>query len=134
MVRKTCTERFLHPRNFCAYRRRIRGKSWVCRAGTPPAEVERGKQGCGVVALSFNTTISLLGDITMKKIDQMLALAGIGVLLMLGTGNLAAQQRPGRGNLDPEQFRQRMTERYREQLGVKSDDEWKVIQTRVEKD
>ena len=39
----------------------------------------------------------------------------------------------GRGNFDPEQMRQRMMERYREQLDVKDDAEWKLISTRVEK-
>jgi hypothetical protein len=69
----------------------------------------------------------------MKTVHQMLALAGTAVLLSLGTGNLSAQDRPGRGNFDPEQVRQRMMERYREQLEVKSDDEWKVIETRIGK-
>jgi hypothetical protein len=53
----------------------------------------------------------------------------------LGAGNLAAQERPGRGggDFDPEQFRQRIMERYREQLEVKSDDEWKIIEGRIQK-
>ena len=37
-----------------------------------------------------------------------------------------------RGNFDPAQFRQRMEERMKEQLGV-NDEEWKVIQPRIEK-
>ncbi len=41
--------------------------------------------------------------------------------------------RPGRGNFDPEQFRQRMAERIRERLEVKNDDEWKILQARIEK-
>ena len=69
----------------------------------------------------------------MKQLDQVLALAGIAVLLALGTGNLAAQQRPGGGNGDPAQFRQRMLDNYRERLEIKSDDEWKVIQPLIEK-
>ncbi|MEK7685915.1 MAG: hypothetical protein AAB466_10885 [Verrucomicrobiota bacterium] len=40
--------------------------------------------------------------------------------------------RPGRGG-DPEQFRQRMAERIRERLEVKNDDEWKLLQARIEK-
>src|SRR5213083_1071825 len=71
----------------------------------------------------------------MKKLNQVLALASVAVLVSSGTGNLLAQeqQRPGRGNFDPEQMRQRMMERYREQLEVKGDDEWKVVSERINK-
>lgn len=70
----------------------------------------------------------------MKKLNQMLAVAGVAVVLGLSSGSLAAQDRPqGRGNFDPEQFRQRMMERYKERLEVKSDDEWKIISERIEK-
>jgi hypothetical protein len=66
----------------------------------------------------------------------MLALGGFAMVLALGTTNLAAQERQergGRGNFDPEQMRQRMMERYREALEVKSDDEWKLIEGRITK-
>ncbi len=73
----------------------------------------------------------------MKRPLRYLALAGIATLLSLNTTSLVAQQGAGggggRGNFDPEQMRQRMMERYREQLEVKGDDEWKVIQPRIEK-
>jgi hypothetical protein len=39
----------------------------------------------------------------------------------------------GRGNFDPEQMRQRMMDRYKEVLEVKTDDEWKVIEPRIQK-
>ena len=39
----------------------------------------------------------------------------------------------GRGNFEPEQMRQRMMERYREQLEVTSDSEWNVLEPRVQK-
>jgi hypothetical protein len=42
-------------------------------------------------------------------------------------------QRQGRANFDPEQARQRMMERYKEQLEVKDDAEWKLISDRIEK-
>src|SRR5262249_46971790 len=71
--------------------------------------------------------------IVMKKLRQALVLSGMAMVLTLGTGQLAAQERPGRGNFDPEQFRQRMMERTREQLEIKSDDEWKVIEPRITK-
>lgn len=41
--------------------------------------------------------------------------------------------RGGRGNFDPAQMRQRMMERIREEFDVKSDDEWKIIETRLSK-
>jgi len=69
----------------------------------------------------------------MKTLKRMMVVTGAAALLGLAAGNISAQERPGRGNFDPEQFRQRAMERYREQLEVKNDDEWKVIQTRIEK-
>lgn len=39
----------------------------------------------------------------------------------------------GPGNFDPEQARQRMMERYKEQFGIKDDAEWKIVETRIEK-
>src|SRR4030095_8867093 len=74
----------------------------------------------------------------MNKLNQMLLLAGAALTLCLGTGRLAAQdqqtpQRQGRGNFDPEQARQRMMDRYKEQLEVKDDAEWKLISDRIEK-
>jgi hypothetical protein len=71
-----------------------------------------------------------LQKIVMKNLRQALVLSGVAMVLTLGTGRLAAQNR---GNFDPEQFRQRMMERYREQLEIKSDDEWKVIEPRITK-
>jgi hypothetical protein len=63
----------------------------------------------------------------MNRLSRILLLAGVGGLLSLGTTVLKAQP----GNFDPEQFRQRMMERYRERLEVKSDDEWKIIEPRI---
>ena len=57
-------------------------------------------------------------------------MAGVAAVLALG-GNKALAQ--GRGNFDPEQMRQRMLERFKERLEVKSDDEWKIISERIEK-
>jgi len=69
----------------------------------------------------------------MKNWKQVLILAGVTVALSSGADRLAAQERQGRGNFDPEQMRQRMMERYREELEVKGDDEWKVIEPRITK-
>ena len=66
----------------------------------------------------------------MNKLNRVLLMAGFATLLGVSTANLAAQ---GRGNFDPEQARQRMMERVREQFDVKSDDEWKIIEVRVGK-
>jgi ElaB/YqjD/DUF883 family membrane-anchored ribosome-binding protein len=43
-----------------------------------------------------------------------------------------APQGRQRGNFDPQQFRQRMEERLKEQLQV-NDDEWKALQPKIEK-
>ena len=64
----------------------------------------------------------------MKKLKNGLLLAGVLAALSFGSANVNAQ-----GNFDPAEMRQRMMERVREQLEVKSDDEWKIISERVEK-
>lgn len=69
----------------------------------------------------------------MKILKQAVALAGVATLLSLATTNLSAQERQGRGNFDPEEMRQRMMDRYREQLEVKDDGEWKLIAERITK-
>jgi hypothetical protein len=76
----------------------------------------------------------------MKKLNNVLALAGVAVVLTLSAGQLFAQdQQPqrqrgqGGGNFDPEQMRQRMMDRYKEQLEVKDEAEWKLISDRIEK-
>jgi hypothetical protein len=61
---------------------------------------------------------------------KLMSVAGMAVALCCASTNLQAQERqerqdrPDRGNFDPEQMRQRMMERYREQLEIKNDDEW----------
>lgn len=69
----------------------------------------------------------------MKILKHAIVLAGVATLLNLSTGTLSAQERQGRGNFDPEEMRQRMMDRYREQLEVKNDDEWKLISERITK-
>ncbi len=89
-----------------------------------------------VRALYFTQTTNNLVGKNMKKLNLVLALAGIAVALGLSTGQLAAQGRRGGGNggnFDPAQFQQRMMDRYKEALEVKSDDEWKIISERIEK-
>jgi hypothetical protein len=75
--------------------------------------------------------LTLVGEhISMKKLNQMLAVAGVALALGLSTGHVAAQ---GRGNFDPAQFKQRMMDRYKERLEVTSDAEWKIIEERIDK-
>jgi hypothetical protein len=78
----------------------------------------------------------------MKRTIQRAWLTGIMAVTCLSAAQVLAQPAPGGGgpggpgggpgNFDPAQMRQRMMDRYREQMGVKSDDEWKIIQERVE--
>ena len=82
------------------------------------------------------------------KLNNLLALASVAAVLTLSADQMLAQdQQPqrqrgqggqggqggGRGNFDPEQMRQRLMERYREQLGITDDAEWKLISDRIEK-
>ncbi|MFM8359454.1 MAG: hypothetical protein ACKOET_12975, partial [Verrucomicrobiota bacterium] len=88
----------------------------------------------------------------MKPSSRILGLLSLAAILTLGPAPLTAQEAGGDqnsppqgrrnrgggpgggpGNWDPEQMRQRMMERYREQLGVKDDAEWKLISERIEK-
>jgi len=87
----------------------------------------------------------------MKRVSQWFAVAALATAFTIQTVGLQAQEggqdapRQGRrqggggggqggpGNFDPEQAKQRIMERYREQLGVKDDTEWKLVQSRIEK-
>jgi Spy/CpxP family protein refolding chaperone len=66
-----------------------------------------------------------------------LTLAGVAGALSLTSTTALAQQppqnRPGRGNMTPEEMRQRIMDRVKEQLEIKSEEEWKIIQPRIEK-
>ncbi len=64
------------------------------------------------------------------KLKQMLAIAAIGALMLAGSATIMAQ---GRGNFDPAQMRERIMTRMREQMDVKDDAEWKVIEPRIGK-
>ncbi|HEY5912535.1 MAG TPA: hypothetical protein VJA21_18180 [Verrucomicrobiae bacterium] len=73
----------------------------------------------------------------MKRMNRWVVMAGMAAALGLGTTSALAQQdnqgRPGRGNFDPAQFRERMMERVKEQLEVTEDADWKAIQPLVQK-
>ncbi|MFM7805319.1 MAG: hypothetical protein ACKPGK_12595 [Verrucomicrobiota bacterium] len=85
-----------------------------------------------------------------SSLASMLAACGL-ILATTTTGSLLAQNdappapqgggggqggpggRQGRGNWDPEQMRQRVMERIREQLAIKDDAEWGLIEARIKK-
>ncbi|MSU57217.1 MAG: hypothetical protein EXS35_03380 [Pedosphaera sp.] len=84
----------------------------------------------------------------MKKLSQWLTTAGVAAAFLVSAGNLVAQDskaappaegdRGGRGGRggpggDPAQFQQRMMENLREQMKVKDDAEWKVLEERITK-
>src|ERR1017187_7776968 len=58
---------------------------------------------------------------------------GTAAWLVISTGNAQPQDRPQPGNFDPQQMRQRMLERLREQFDVKDATEWKAISERIDK-
>ena len=84
------------------------------------------------------------------KLNQLLLAAGMAVALCLSADSVLAQQggggqggggqgggRGGRGgpggNFDPAQMQQRMMDRYKEQLEVTDDAEWKALQPLIQK-
>lgn len=65
-------------------------------------------------------------------------LAAVAALMCCATVAQAQEARQGRGggegrNFDPEEMRQRMMERMREQFGVTDDAEWKIIEGKIQK-
>jgi hypothetical protein len=66
----------------------------------------------------------------MNNMRKFLVLGMLAFVASFGSTKVMAQ---GRGNFDPEQFRQRMMERYRETMDVKDDAEWKLISERIDK-
>jgi len=73
----------------------------------------------------------------MTRMNRWILMAGIASAMCLGANYGQAQQdnqgRPGRGNFDPAQFRERMMDRVKEQLEVTDESEWKALQPLVEK-
>ena len=68
----------------------------------------------------------------MKTFSQLSVLSCAAFVMLLSASPTAAQGQ-GRGNIDPQEFRQRMMDNYRERLEIKGDDEWKAIQPLIEK-
>ncbi len=78
----------------------------------------------------------------MTNMNRWLVAAGVAAMMSFGANQLSAQPdnagpggggRFGRGNFDPAQFRQRMMEMAKEGLEVTNDDEWKVLEPRIQK-
>lgn len=78
------------------------------------------------------------------NLKQILLACGVAAAMCLGTHQIQAQDNNqggpgggrgfrGRGNFDPAQMQQRMMERIREDMGVTNDDEWAVIEPRLQK-
>lgn len=63
----------------------------------------------------------------MKRFIKSLVLAGVATAMLGGATSVMAQ----RGGFDPEEMRQRMMERYQEQLGMTAE-EFKVVQPLIE--
>ena len=80
----------------------------------------------------------------MKSMNRLLVAAGVAAVMCVA-GQVWAQQnqggggggqrngRQGRGNFDPAAFQQQRMEQLRQQMDVKGDDEWKIIEERVQK-
>jgi uncharacterized membrane protein len=80
-------------------------------------------------------SVRLISNKKMKNLLQsslFVACAATGWLLA-DSANLNAQDQPPPGNFDPQQMRQRMSERMREQFGITDESEWKLIFERINK-
>jgi len=71
------------------------------------------------------------------KLNRWIVTAGTATALLLAANRVTAQddqgnQPPRRPNFDPAQMRERIMERYKEQLEVTDDAEWKAIQPLVQ--
>ncbi len=74
------------------------------------------------------------------KQSQKYVVLGLGLLSVVLTGLVVAQPQPGergeegrRGMRSPEERRERMTQRMKDYLEVKDEEQWKVLQPRLEK-
>jgi hypothetical protein len=72
------------------------------------------------------------------KISRWLVTVGIAGVCYLGGGKVLSQSGPpgpgfGGGNFDPAQIQKFIMDGYREQLEIKDDAEWKVIEGRIQK-
>jgi hypothetical protein len=73
------------------------------------------------------------GETPMQPSLRLAVFVALSVFLLLGPTQAIAQAGGNRGSRDPAQFMARIMERYRQQFEVKNDEEWKLIQDRIEK-
>jgi hypothetical protein len=64
------------------------------------------------------------------NLKTILGIAAIGALMFVGSNSVMAQGRP---SFDPTQIRERIMTHLREQMAVKDDAEWKVVEPRIGK-
>lgn len=70
----------------------------------------------------------------MNKLIKNMRVVAISALLLAGASNSPAQQFPPNwGNIDVTQIRQQIVSQFRDLLEIKNDDEWKIVQDRIEK-
>ena len=92
----------------------------------------------------LNATATAVEKTVMTKLNRWLAMAGIAAATCLTASTLVAQDnqqgdrqrqggRGGGGFGDPAEFQARMMENIRDQMKVKDDTEWKLIEGRVQK-
>jgi hypothetical protein len=73
------------------------------------------------------------------RIGKSLAMAGTALVICTAAPTAWAQNEGGgggggrRGNFDPAEFQQRMMENVRDHLSITNDDEWKIVEARVQK-
>src|SRR5258708_4479296 len=83
-----------------------------------------------VLSSRANANNSANSSNIMKTFNQWIVAGAAVVFLGMGASQALAQRG---GNFDPAQMQQRIMDRYKEQLKVKSDDEWKIISERIMK-
>jgi len=66
----------------------------------------------------------------MKTLKSLLTIVGCAAALLVSTQKTQAQ---GRGNWDPAQMRQERINRFKDQLSITNDDEWKVVEAAIGK-
>jgi len=73
-------------------------------------------------------------EMRIMKTSQCLVTFGLAVVVCLSVGKVLSQNGPaGPGTFDPAQIQKFIVDGYREQLEIKDDAEWKVIEERIQK-
>jgi hypothetical protein len=79
----------------------------------------------------------MMRSVNLKKYLALVALVCVAATSMAQDNNNrdrgGDRGGPGRGGFDPAQMQERMMERYKEQLEIKDDTEWKALQPMIKK-